>query len=389
MNEIFNIQPNESINDYQYRIYKARLNLELSWQEAADILNLNLNQNLSKDAYRKKFKKLFEEDTEYNFDLDPTYSEIDEKIILMNKQKVKLSDERIQINALVRKIAREETIKEIALDLAKILPKVELKEKIYKYNSEYEGILCISDWHYGLDVNLPWNKYDVNIARERLENLFYNIIKFIKLYQLKHITILNLGDLINGRIHLTLRLNSRIDVITQIIQVTELLTDFINKLSEYVEIDYYDCNDNHSGVEANKTDSLDLESLYRITTWYLSNVYKNSDTVKINLNTLNDDIISFKLYDFSIGAVHGHKDKPEKAIENLTMMTKVPFDLICTAHLHHFQGDEKNECMLISNGSLMGTDDHAASLRYSSKPSQNLIIVSPDNVTFGVHKINV
>ena len=63
MNEIFNIQLNESINDYQYRIYKARLNLELSWQEAADILNLNLNQNLSKDAYRKKFKKLFEEDT--------------------------------------------------------------------------------------------------------------------------------------------------------------------------------------------------------------------------------------------------------------------------------------------------------------------------------------
>ena len=55
------------------------------------------------------------------------------------------------------------------------------------------------------------------------------------------------------------------------------------------------------------------------------------------------------------------------------------YDLILSAHLHHFSADEKNETILISNASLMGTDDYAQSLRLNSKPSQNLIILGEDN----------
>ena len=61
------------------------------------------------------------------------------------------------------------------------------------------------------------------------------------------------------------------------------------------------------------------------------------------------------------------------------MMTKIHYDLILSAHLHHFSADEKNETILISNASLMGTDDYAQSLRLNSKPSQNLIILGEDN----------
>jgi len=62
--------------------------------------------------------------------------------------------------------------------------------------------------------------------------------------------------LIAGRIHLTIRFNSRIDVITQTIEVSELLAEFIDELSTYVPIDYYSVIDNHSRLEPNKKDAL-------------------------------------------------------------------------------------------------------------------------------------
>lgn len=384
MSDNLNILLNESEYDYCCRICSYKIILNLTWEDIANILNSNLGYNYSKDTYRKRFGKVVDYINQNNLNI-----EIPEEIIKTKKEKCKLSDEKVQINALIRRLAREDTIKEIAHDLAITLPKAKLKQTQYNLDYINEGILCLSDWHYGNEINLPWNKYNTEIAKERLSILIAKVINFIKLYKLKHISVLNLGDLINGRIHLTLRLNSRIDVLTQIIEVSQLLADFINQLSEYVTIDYYDCSDNHSRLEPNKSDSLELESLSRITTWYLETIFKSSNNVKIHLNELDNDIISFDVFSYHIGAVHGHKDKPEKAIENLTLMTKTPFDLICTAHLHHFSGDEKNECILISNGSLMGTDKYASDLRHTSKPSQNLIIATPDDITYGLHIIKV
>ena len=88
-------------------------------------------------------------------------------------------------------------------------------------------------------------------------------------------------------------------------------------------------------------------------------------------------------------SIDGDKDKPSTVIDNLTMMTHKHYDLVLTAHLHHFSCDEKNETVVVSNGSLMGTDAYAEKLRLSSKPSQNLIIVSEDNVVDEIHRIVV
>jgi predicted phosphodiesterase len=68
-------------------------------------------------------------------------------------------------------------------------------------------------------------------------------------------------------------------------------------------------------------------------------------------------------------------------------MTKQNFDLILTAHLHHFNADEKNEIVIVSNGSLMGTDQYAKDLRLSSIPSQNLILVTDKSVVDYIHRV--
>ena len=95
------------------------------------------------------------------------------------------------------------------------------------------------------------------------------------------------------------------------------------------------------------------------------------------------------IFNHNICAVHGDKDKINKVIDNLTGFVGEHFDLICTAHLHHFNADEKNFTRRIGNGSLMGTDDFAHNLRLSSTPSQTFIVADKDNVTKEIHIIDL
>ena len=45
----------------------------------------------------------------------------------------------------------------------KILPQFDIA---HRANDSKEAILCISDWHYGMDFTNYWNNYNPDIARE-------------------------------------------------------------------------------------------------------------------------------------------------------------------------------------------------------------------------------
>ena len=89
---------------------------------------------------------------------------------------------------------------------------------------------------------------------------------------------------------------------------------------------------------------------------------------------------------FTFG-VHGDYDKPATALDKLTLMTHKHYDMLCTAHLHHFNMDEKNQTLIVSNGSLMGVDSYAEKLRLTSDPSQTFITVSKKNVAEAIYRI--
>lgn len=147
----------------------------------------------------------------------------------LKKQQVKIQDERIQNNALVRRLAREETLKEIAREaVAAMESKVPLQRgetRSVSGTSEEpkEAILQISDWHYGLEVDNFLNRYSPAIARARVQQLCDQAIARCHHDGIHKIHVVNLGDLISGRIHLPLRVHSRIDVVTQTMEVSELL----------------------------------------------------------------------------------------------------------------------------------------------------------------------
>lgn len=379
---------NESFDDYCHRISTdIKLSAGLTWEEVAKIINLNCNLDYSESWYRKKEKNRALNNTAFGISLN---SSLEDQALFLAKQKVKVSDERVQLNSIIRRLSREETIKDIAKEAASIISKE--KPLLFTTNptvnlsSDRVGILLLSDWHYGIEISNELNSYNPEIAKLRIDKLCLKIREYGYKNGINTLYIANLGDMIAGNIHLPLRLNSRIDVITQILQVSELLCEFICNLSYNFNIAYYSVLDNHSRIEPNKNDSLDLESLSRITDWYIK---ERLPQVMIDDNKLGKDICTTKILDHNIAFVHGHKDTQATLIKKLNTFTMQHFDLICSAHYHHFSADEECGTLMVANGSIMGTDDYAYSQRLHAKPSQTLIISAPDNVCECIYKINV
>lgn len=362
----------------------------LTWKEIADIINVNLGYSYDESTYRKKYKQVRKQQNPSSEQSD-LINTITEAMNDLKKERMKLADVNTNVNAALRRMSREETLKEIALEVAstmssKKILKVPEFEDIPEANAN-DAVLQLSDWHHGMQVNSYFNTYSPEICTQRVTEVLKETIEYVKQFKVKKLHVVNLGDLIAGRIHSTIRLQSRIDVITQTMCVCEMLSEFLNILSKYVYIEYYDCLDNHSRLEPNKKESLDLESLARIIPWFIGYRLQDNTRVNINTNTYTDDIISFEIGKYKIGGVHGDKDKPKKVVENITLLTKQHYDLILAAHLHHFTADEKDDTLVLNNGSLMGADTYALDLRCNSKASQNIFLVTEKSVCDYIHRI--
>lgn len=359
----------------------------LTFYDITDEMNERFNHSYSEGYWRRRYHSLASDILE-EVSADENK---DDALMALKLERYKLADERTQANAYYRRLSREQTIKEIAIEVAdkisskKILPQFDIA---HRANNSKEAILCISDWHYGMDFTNYWNNYNPDIARERIVKLQDMVTKTIVDEGISRLHIVNLGDMIAGRIHLTIRLESRIDVITQTIEVSEILAEFVHALSQYAKIDYYDCADNHSRLEPNKKEALNLETLQRIIPWYLQTRLSNQNDITIHTNNrYGEDIINFNIFDYKIAGVHGDKDRPIDVVNNINLLTKEHFDMILTAHLHHFSADEKDDTLIISNGSLMGTDTYSKNLRLYSRPSQNLIIATPNNCFYSLERM--
>ena len=388
-------------DDYLMYLYSKKDELSLSWKDIADLMRQCEDRAYSEDKYRKRCKYLSE--TGYNkvcdayeCEFDDTKDEADlfsiEEEFSAQKALQRLRDERNQLKQYYRQYSREDTLKDLAKECAAIIADANpftLKIINQPKNEEVEGVLEISDWHYGITIDSHWNEYSPAICIDRVNSLLNKTIELIKKNNISTIRVLNLGDLISGRIHSQIRIENREDVISQVINVSELLAKFLNSLSEYASVEYYDCLDNHSRIEPNMKESLRLESLARITTWYLCERFKYSNRVCIHFNKYSDDIIMFDTLGWKFAGVHGDLDKLSTVVKNLQTFTRNSVDVICTAHLHHFSCNEENGCTVISNPSLMGMDSFAESKRLYSKPAQTFFIVSKDQPVESIHRIIV
>lgn len=388
MNTKYLRKENEEELDYAMRlinIKKEERPDDLDWADIVELLGLDLN----KDSLRKSQDTIFGGVAVYNkmkqrkLEQEPVDYQQEVKVQLqeLKKERMKLSDERASLNRKLRIQSRKENFHELAIKCAEIISQnnpVNINPCPNPIEGEKSAVLTLSDFHFGLEINEFNNIYNSQVFEVRINKLLEKVINYIQLHKVNTVYILGLGDYLSGIIHTTTRIENRENIVQQVVKISEYLFQFMNFLSNYVEVYYYDINDNHSRVFPNKDENENDDSFGLFVRWYLEARFANSERIHIMQNEISNEIGIVEIYGRNYAFTHGHKDKVGDIVQNLSLMTKKFYDAIFMGHLHHFEANEVHGTYIYINGTLSGTDAYANNIRKTSRPSQNLFILNKE-----------
>lgn len=306
------------------------------------------------------------------------------------KKVTELRDYWNAIRADKREEARVNSLKNVILSLVSELDglnKVTPYKGIIK-DKDKEAILLFSDLHIGVKYDSGYNKYNDAIATKRLSKLVTDTKRYCELHQINTLHILNLGDMIQGIIHTNARMYAQYDAITQTMKASELIAQFVNELSSAApEVTYRSCVDNHARLISKKNENIENENLYRIIDWYVEERLKDTK-VKFMKDNIDPSLGKFDLKNGKkVMFAHGHLDPSNKVFQNFIGVTQEFIDYGLVAHKHSFKSKEYQNMNIIVNGSIVGTEQYANSIRAYSKPSQALLVFDGDNLI--MHKIDL
>jgi len=305
------------------------------------------------------------------------------------KKVTELRDYWNAIRAEKRDEARVDSLKSIVLNAVnelKQLPQVdawEWRKDVFK-----EAILLLSDLHIGVVYESNYNSYNDLIAAKRLDKLAIDTINYCEQHEIQKLNILNLGDMVQGIIHTNARMYAQYDVITQTMKAAELIAQFLHKIIKAApEITYRSCVDNHARIMTNKNENVENENLYRIIDWYVEERLKNSN-IKFIKDNIDPSLGKFDLLNGKkVCFAHGHLDSSNQIFQHFIGATREFIDYGFVGHRHSSKSKEYQNMNIIINGSIVGTEQYANSIRDYSRPSQTLLVFDNDNLI--IHKIDL
>lgn len=299
------------------------------------------------------------------------------------KERVKIRDELNNYRKTLREDARIETFKEELFKHIDNLPKIEIPTAPFNYLEckGKEAILMICDLHIGVECDNVYNKYNFEIAKERLSKLVNDTIYYCNINEVETLHILQLGDMIHGIIHNNARLQQELNLIDQITKASELLSQAVNKLQKAApHVTYRSVVDNHSRAMGNKADNIESENFNRLIDWYIEERLKDTKVEFIHEDNLDIGVIKLKVNGKNIIAAHGHEDNINSCLQGYIGLTKEFIDYILLGHTHSNKLKEFQGCRVIVSGSIVGTEQYAFSKRLFSKASQTLLIFEDENL---------
>ena len=347
-----------------------------SWAWVADLIDWQGTPNSLRNYILRQLKDrdmiIGQEDTDEN---------VAKKKALLYKEKQQVRDEWSTYHRMMREDARIDTLKDTIKEAAKNLEPFRKSSYRGPKTCDVEAIAMISDMHIGVEFDDFCNSYSLEVAKERVSKLVDDIKRYCSLHKVRRLNVVNLGDLISGIIHTTIRLEQEFDVIDQVMNASEIFAGILNELQDAApEVFYRSCTDNHSRAIANKNEAVEKENFYRLIDWYVEERLKNTSVKFINDN-LSKEIGRFELLNGKkVMFAHGHNDNTNKVFQSFIGATEEYIHYVLLGHYHCEKVKNFQNMRVFINGSIVGTDDYAASKRLYTKPSQMLLVFDRDNV---------
>lgn len=355
--------------------------IDLDWSEIKDKYGINLNSDTIRKAngsiFGGSFRTAYLKNQIYtNPDEFSKEKELDKKLADIRKERIKLQTANIERGRVDRSESRQEMYYEYVGKAINTLPLPEFQPIIGEEKSDTNYLVGLADVHYGATYKSINNEYSPQIAKERFKYLTGRLIDFIQEKKIRKLTIVSLGDLIQGVLRLSdLKINDS-SIVKATVEICRLIAIMLNELSAYTNILYYHTpSANHTQVrvlnaKANELADEDLEFLMGN---YIHDLCANNERIVVKLANDGEDFIEVYIPGNEIIAMHGHQIKNvENAIRDISMLHKKFYDTVLLGHYHNGKEIPSNEGILgdaevLISPSFVGSDPYSDKLCKGSK----------------------
>lgn len=393
----------ESFIDYAERLLEGKKSglYDIDYIEMYELL---FDVVISSDEARKRsymlrdlIKKLREEERK-TIQNKTELQKLREKIGEFDIKKRQLQIEKNGLNKVRRDLIPAVTV---ADELAEIMIQNNMRINIPSYcfdeieetENKYEMIVHITDLHIGYIINnCKGNYFNWNVANKRIDKFIEEIYKYVKLYNINKIYVVNTGDTIE---HSYLRKNQsqfcEFPQSEQINKAIELIYRFL------VALCGMECNvvytsisgnhdrsngDNKANLQGDNADIIIARQLYKYNEIAKqNNNAKNSRLTILENNPLADEII-LEVNGTKHKFIHGDgkfKDG-DKLIKSEMSMDNDSYSL-WRGHYHNFNiHSENNGRYIISTGCLSGYNDYSANMGCLTWASQTIGIIGDGKI---------
>nr|WP_312985304.1 hypothetical protein [Clostridioides sp.] len=385
MNEITKRKPNETNYEYKRRLCLAKLNreIDLDWSEINDLVGLAQ----SADHTRKVSYGIEEE---YNYWMekiseglsDDMKEELNEKLLEIKIERIKASDEKNLANRKIRALSRAEHIVELLEDSIKKHSTEKFilnKENVDLVPTGKQGLLLCSDWHIGAEFDNMTNQFDVAILKNRVNELIDRAIAIGKMESIEKLHIGAIGDLCNGLIKTTIRLENRLDITEQIALAAELISEMVYRFAkEFPAVSLSMTSSNHERIFQDKKENTNSDTFHLLMKEMIKLRTDGIENFEVMNNDLDESLSLLDIYGEKIILSHGDKDNKNVVSSRYSQILGFVPDLICLGHRHSALADSDGKTLIEQCGSLMGGNQYAVDLRLYSQPSQKMLIFSKE-----------
>lgn len=318
---------------------------ELSNEEIGKLCNEAFGVDWTESAHRKKTQNYLKG---YN-DAKSELGTVDQQLQNMIKQnediEKRIRKERYKLQATKLERDRQEKIEsrfELFYDNVKdaisSLPMPEIKPYSWDKVTDDEYVVLIADVHFGAKFKSIHNEYSIEIVKERFCQLLTELIALIKERHIKKLTVLGLGDDIQGIIHLTDFMINQIPVVSAIVEYPRIVANFLNNLSVHCDVEYYSVmNSNHTQTRplGTRASEIATEDVEEIIVNHIYDLLSDNPRVVVH-NEFSNRPVTFDVKGFKIIAKHGHqlKNIGDSVLKDLSDFYKVFYNYAILGHLH-------------------------------------------------------
>ena len=352
--------------------------------------------NYYSDEYCRRAEKIFslfveklnqEEIKGLSLDL---VKQIKDKKEELEKEKIKIRQEKIELNEKYRYLARSEIFEERILEaIEKLEPlNFSISNNINIPNVEKTGLLCISDFHAGSEYEIKGlydeilNKYNYKIMQDRMWYLLRQMKNDDIVYD--NLVIAICGDLFENILRPSSLLKLREPVLDTVINFSEFMANWIIEVQKQflIPVDIVTVGGNHDNQRLlNFKPMFEDENLTKLFVHILQLRLKDCENIQIDNYT---DVALKTIRKNNIMFIHGEDKDLEDTMEYFEHLYNVAVDEIIAGHLHRPESksvgmNEVGDRTITRIGSICGIDPYAKKIRAGARPSAYFALYDEDN----------